>query len=345
MAELRGFQRRGCQVSLVAPSQSQIYLRAEKEGIPVLAQRFDQRALLPFYIMKMARWLYKNRVEIVNPHSSRDAWLMTIAARIARVPLIIRSRHFDVPIPNKALSRLIYKEWSHHIITTSPVITETMVRTFGMSADEVTTIPTGVDLGRFSPQGVRAKLDVPAGVPLVGMITVLRYAKGTQILAEAVKRLKNEGLIMHAVIVGDGPARSFLESVIVSLGVQDQFTITGHREDVPDLMRSLDIVAIPSFHEAIPQAGLQALATGVPVVASDVGGIPSIIQNGITGRLVVAQDAASLATTLRATWEEKEKTQSMCLAGRHFIESEHSLEAMLDRLEHVYRYHLDKSEP
>jgi glycosyltransferase involved in cell wall biosynthesis len=340
LAELRGFQRRGSQVWLVAPPQSQIFQRAEQAGVPVVAQRFNQRAFLPLHIVKQALWLRRNRVQIVNPHSSRDAWLMTIAARIARVPLIIRSRHFDVPIPNKSVSRLMYREWSHFIITTSPVITQAMKEAFAMSDDEIRTISTGVDLDRFSPQGPRAELPVPTDVLLVGMITVIRWAKGAQILAEALKLLRDEGLRLHAVIVGEGPARNWLQEQIATLGVADQITFTGHREDVPDIMRRLDIVAIPSFHEAIPQSGLQALATGVPVVASDVGGIPSIIQNGITGRLAISQDARSLADGLRAVLTEKEKTQAMCATGRAFIEKEHSLEAMLDRLEAVYRAHL-----
>ena len=343
LAEMTGLRRRGAEVWLVAPSNSQLYQRAEQAGVPVLAQRFNQRLLLPFHVLRLAWWLRRHRIEIVNPHSSRDGWMLTLAARIARVPLIIRSRHFDVPIPNKSLSRLMYKEWSHHIITTSPKITDTLVSTFDLHPDEVTTLPTGVDLQRFRPDGPRATLPLPAqpaGTPVIGMITVIRYAKGAQILAAAAGMLRDQGLRIHCIIVGDGPWRTHLEDVILKLGVQDLFTLAGHREDVPDIMRALDIVAIPSFHEAIPQSGLQALATGVPVIASNVGGIPSIIKDGETGRLVPMQDPAALAKAIRETLEQREKTQAMCAAGRLFIEREHSLENMLDRLEAIYRRHL-----
>ena len=343
LAEMNGFRSRGSEVWLIAPPNSQLYQRAEQAGIPVLAQRFDQRILLPFHVLRLAWWLRRHRIEIVNPHSSRDSWMLTLAARIARVPLIIRSRHFDVPIPNKSLSRLMYKEWSHHIITTSPKITDTLVATFDLPHDEVTTIPTGVDLQRFRPDGPRAALPLPvlpSGTPVVGMVTVIRYAKGVQILAAAARLLREEGLRIHCVIVGDGPWRTHLEEAVHKLGVQDLFTLAGHREDVPDIMRALDIVAIPSFHEAIPQSGLQALATGVPVVASNIGGIPSIIKDGETGRLVAMQDPAALANAIRETLEQHEKTQAMCMAGRRFMEREHSLENMLDRLEAIYRTHL-----
>jgi glycosyltransferase involved in cell wall biosynthesis len=343
LAEMNGFRRRGSEVWLVAPPNSQLYQRAEQAGIPVKAQYFNQRHLLPFHVLRLAWWLKKHRIEIVNPHSSRDGWLLTLAGRVARVPLVIRSRHFDVPIPNKSLSRLMYKEWSHHIITTSPKITDVLVSTFNLAADEVSTIPTGVDLQRFRPDGPRAALPLPAlpaGTPIVGMVTVIRHAKGTQILAEAAKLLREQGLRIHCAIVGEGPWREHLEAAILSHGVQELFTLTGHREDVPDIMRAFDIVAIPSFHEAIPQSGLQALATGVPVVASNIGGIPSIIKDGETGRLVPMKDPAALANAIRETLEQRDKTRAMCEAGRHFIEREHSLENMLDRLEAIYRQHL-----
>jgi glycosyltransferase involved in cell wall biosynthesis len=344
LAEIEGFRRRGSEVWLIAPEQAQLFQRAELAGVPVVAQPFNQRVLLPLHALRLAWWLRRRRIEIVNPHSSRDGWLLTIAARIARVPLIIRSRHFAVPIPNKSLSRLMYKEWSHHIITTSPKITETLTATFDLNPMEITTIPTGVDLERFKPEGPRASLPLPAlppGTPLIGMITVLRFAKGTQVLAEATRILRDEHkLRVHCVIVGEGPHRQRLENTLATLGVEDQFTLTGHREDVPDIMRALDIIAIPSFHEAIPQSGLQALASGIPVVASNVGGIPSIIKDGETGRLVPAQDAPALAAVIRETLEQKDRARSISAAGRDFIAREHSLDAMLDKLEAIYQKHL-----
>lgn len=340
LAEALGFHRRGSRVWLVAPEHSQIYQRADGVGLEVIGQRFDRRVLLPFHIMRMAAWLRRERVQIVNPHSSRDAWLMTIAARMARVPLIIRSRHFDVPIPNQSLSRLIYKEWSHHILTTSPVVTDTLRRTFEMDEGDITTLPTGVDLDRFNPVGPRANLPVPEGIPIIGMITVIRFAKGTQVLAEAVRILRDRGCMVHAVIVGDGPARWVLEKSIKTHGVEHQFTLLGHREDVPEIIRSLDVVAIPSFHEAIPQSGLQALACGIPVVASNVGGIPSIIQDGITGRLVPQQDPSALATAIQETLADPVSTRALCANGLRLIQYEYSLESMLKKLDQLYARHI-----
>lgn len=343
LAELQGFQRRGSDVWLVAPQASGVFCRAQQAGIPVKAQCFDQRPLLPLHVIRLAWWLWRHRIQIVNTHSSRDGWMLTLASRMARVPLVIRSRHFDVPIPNKSLSRLVYKEWTNHVITTSERITEKLLATFEMSPDEVTTMPTGVDLDRFHPEVPRTELSLPPlppGTPLIGMVSVIRHAKGMQILAQAARLLRDEGRLVHCVIVGDGPWRSHLEAVLAELGVRDLFSLLGHCEDVPGIMRSLDVLAIPSFHEAVPQSGLQALATRVPVVASDVGGIPDIIKQGITGRLVPPKDAAALARAIRETLDQPEQTRAMTAAGLDLIRRDHSLEKMLDRLEVIYRLHL-----
>lgn len=344
LAEINGFRRRGCEVWLIAPVNSQIYQRACEAGAQVVAQRFDQRYLLPFHILRLALWLHRQRIDIVNPHSSRDGWMLTIAARLARVPLIIRTRHFDVPIPNKSLSRLIYKEWTHHILTTSPKITSSLISTFDLAPGEITTLPTGVDYQRFTSEGPKADYTacaLPPQTPLVGMVTVIRAAKGIQVLAEAVHLLKTkQGFRIHCIVAGEGPALALVKSAISQFSVEDQFTFLGHREDVPKIMRTLDLIAIPSFHEAIPQSGLQALAMGVPVVASNVGGIPSIVRHGETGRLVPPRDAAALAAAIRETLEQKLQTQAMCHAGKQLVMSQHSLDAMLDRLDAIYHKHL-----
>ena len=171
---------------MVAPEERSVFKRAQSTGIRVKAQRFDQRRLLPLHVIRIACWLRQQSIQIVNTHSSRDGWMLTLASRMARVPLVIRSRHFDVPIPNNSLSRLFYKEWTHHVITTSERITKTLLITFEMSAGEITTLSTGVDLERFRPEGSRAELLLPllpSGTPLIGIVSVIRHAKGTQILA------------------------------------------------------------------------------------------------------------------------------------------------------------------
>ncbi|MEK7678534.1 MAG: glycosyltransferase [Verrucomicrobiota bacterium] len=118
MAELAGFQKRGCNVWLLAPARSEIFQRAKSAGVPSepLAQ---ERWMFPFAVLKTAAWLRWLRPRVVNTHSSRDGWLVGLAARFARVPLLVRTRHIDVDYPNPWVSRHAFTTFADHVLTTS----------------------------------------------------------------------------------------------------------------------------------------------------------------------------------------------------------------------------------
>lgn len=342
LAELAGFQKRGGEVWLIAPSQSEIFRRAKGEAIPTIPLRAD-KLRFPFEIIRLARWLRRNQIQILNTHSSRDGWLLGIAGRLARVPLIIRTRHIDVTYPHRWLSRHAYTTLADQLLTTSRKISAHFQEMFGLPAGRISIVPTGIDLELFSPAGAKAKLaDEPSPLlPIIGMISVLRSWKGHATFLAAAAQLKAAGFAGRFVIVGEGPMRPSIEQQIARLKLGDRVTLTGHREDVPELLRALDVLVMPStHHEGIPQIGLQALATQTPVVGSDAGGIPEIIRDGETGRIFPAGDAPALAAAIRKTLHETEATNKMTGAGRKLVEAGHSLNKMLDDLDSIYRRHL-----
>jgi glycosyltransferase involved in cell wall biosynthesis len=338
MAELAGFQRRGHQVWLLAPAQSEIYQRAQAAGIPAVHFQAGKFYFV-FEIFRLARWLRKNQIQVLNTHSSRDGWLLGIAGRLARVPFLVRTRHFDVPIANRWLSRFVFRRLADHILTTSPKVTEHFKKCFQLPGECVTTLATGVDTKQFSPEGAAAEL-VPAAqkasLPLVGIISIIRQAKGHATLLEAARILKDENFTAHYVIVGEGPSRAPVENKIRELRLEDCVTFTGQRDDIPAVLRALKILVIPSLHEGIPQVGLQALATKTPVIGSDAGGIPEIIRHGETGRIFPAGDAKALADAIQETLRETAATKKMADAGCKMVEEKYSLEKMLDDLEMIY---------
>lgn len=347
LAELRGFQGRGGWVALLAPEQSVIFQRAKDAGIP--ARHLDTKKIrYPINALRLKRWLRENQVQVVNTHSSRDGYLVGAAARLARTPLLIRSRHIDVTYPNRWASRHAFTSLADHIVTTSQKITGHLRETFNLADDRVSTVPTGIDLNVFQPEGPRAELfdseskgaDKAANdLPVIGMVSVLRSWKGHPIFLEASKMLKDRGVKARFVIVGEGPQRENINAKIAELGLKPgkDVTLTGHREDVPSVLRSLAALAIPSTgHEGVPQIGLQALATKTPIVGSDAGGIPEIVRPGETGRVFPAGNANELAAAIEATLTQAEETRRFTGNGRQLVEREHSLDHMLDRLEEIY---------
>ena len=341
MAELLGFRTRGHVVGAAAPERATLFAEAVKHELPRVPLA-ENRWAFPFAVASTAQWLRYFRADVVNTHSSRDGWIVGLAARLARVPLVIRSRHFDVPVANPWLSRHVYATLADHLITTSPKVGADFRTLFKLPEDRVTAIPTGVDTVKFSPAGPRASFEFPPETtgPLIGIIGVIRSAKGHIVLFEAMKKLAEKDLPVRCVVIGEGPYRVHAEQRMRELNLSGRVLFAGQRDDVPAILRALDVLAIPSLHEAIPQVGLQALATKTPVVASNVGGIPAIIRPGETGRLCAPGDAASLASALREALSDKAATQAMCERGRALVEREHTVEVMLDRLEKIYRRYL-----
>src|SRR5947208_2438519 len=113
LTELQGFRRRGHAVWLLAPPQSQIFQRAKTDGIAVAPADYA-RWKFPIEAVRLAVWLRRTRPQIVNPHSSRDGWLVGVAARLARVPFVVRTRHFDVPISSRRVSGFVYSRLADH---------------------------------------------------------------------------------------------------------------------------------------------------------------------------------------------------------------------------------------
>jgi glycosyltransferase involved in cell wall biosynthesis len=334
LAEMRGLRARGHRMLLAAPKASEVGARARAEGFEVLDLAVGKLAL-PVNALRSAHWFGSRRVDIVNPHSSRDAWACGIGARLAGVPLVIRSRHFDVPLAYKPLSAFVYTRLADHILTTSPRITGQLRRAFPLAADRVQTMSTGIDLGLFeSPD--RPTDHTQDGEVVLGMIAVLRRAKGHVFLVRAGRILLDQGYRIRLLFVGDGPSKAPIEEEIARLAMSEHVTFTGHRDDVPALLRTLDCAVFPSLHEGIPQSALQAMAASVPVVGSDVGGIPSVIRAGETGRIFPAGDAEALAGQLRDLLLNQKETDRLRSNALQLVREHHSLVGMLDQLEALY---------
>lgn len=339
ITELTGFRERGARVALIAPPNSKIYKRAQELKIEIIPLQMS-KPLYPITITRLALWMRREGVQIVNMHSSRDGWIVGLAARLARVPLIIRSRHFDVPSPNIFMSRITFKYLPHYVLTTSRAISESFIRLYGIAENRISDIASGVDTERFSPAGPKADLSFvkgPKDRPVIAMVSVIRTAKGHQFLLDAVEQLRREGFEGRYLIVGDGPMQPWLERELAARGMDDCFTLAGFREDIPEILRAIDLLLMPSLHEGIPQVGMQALASGTPFIGSNIGGLPQLIRDGITGRTFPPSDGAAIKDTILQVFNEPEKTEAMVAAGRRMVCEEFSIENTLDKVEAIYR--------
>ena len=337
-AELDWMRAQGHWVALAAHPQSQIARRAREAGFKVRPLN-TSKALLPVEVASLARWLKRHRVDIVNTHSSNDGWTAGLAARMAGCRLI-RSRHIEVDYPNRFWSGIAYRRLPHHILTTSERIAARLTNELAIPRERVTCIATGIDLKRFHPDTpgtLRQQLGLPKDIPMVGMISVLRSWKGHTTFLEAAGELLKSGRAIHFIIAGDGPGRAELTKKIAGPPWRDNVSLLGHRTDVENVLASLDVLVLPSYaHEGIPQIILQAQAMARPVVATCIGGIPEVVEDGVTGLIIEPRDTAALAARITQLLDDGALRAQLGAAARAYAEATHGIDRMGARLLDLY---------
>jgi glycosyltransferase involved in cell wall biosynthesis len=284
----------------------------------------------------------RERVDILNTHSSLDSWVGMLALKWMQKPLLVRTRHLSTPVKGSWPTRWLYQT-PKAIITTSQGIKELLQQRVNAPPERVFAIPTGVSLQEFAPRpagpSLRARVQIPEDSFIWGMVSVLRSWKGHLFALEALRELLDSGLQTYLVVVGEGPYRSLIEPKIQELGVEKQVRLVGYQEDVAPWLALMDVVVMPSYaHEGVPQAALQALAMGKPLVGAVVGGIPEVVIPGETGLLVPPKDPHALALALRQLQEHPEQRAEMGRRGRDLVVQKYSLEQMAAAVEEVYDF-------
>ncbi len=337
LTEALGMIRRGHRVRLICPPEATIHGAARERGLPVTALpmgRKNVRGLRALY-----HWLKNHPVDLVVTHSSTDSWLTAVACLgLSSPPPVVRLRHISAPIPRNWPTRWLYSRGCRQIVTTGEMIRQQMMTRNGFDGDRIRSIPTGIDLHRFTPgdrQRARQRLALPAKGPLLGIVATLRSWKGHAHLVQALARLPNDDIGL--LIIGDGPQRENLHRLIGELGLGERVSLVGNQADVVPWLQALDLFILPSYaNEGVPQSLMQAMACGLPVISTPVGSIPEIIDHQDTGLLVPPRDPAALATAIHELLEQPQRRQSLAERAHHHARNHFSEETMLDRMETVF---------
>lgn len=195
--------------------------------------------------------------------------------------------------------------------------------------------------GRTSPAApafLRRSLGLENGVPVVLMVAALRPEKAHEALLEAARLLIEDGRSWKFLIAGDGPRREELEGTSRRLGLGSRVVFLGERGDVPDLLHVASVLVLPSHAavETLPLCVLEAMAAGVPVVASAVGSIPDVIENGVNGRLIGPADAVGLREALCHIIDHSQETAEMTRRARETVRARYSVERMVSRYAELF---------
>ncbi len=272
----------------------------------------------------------------------------TVPAMFARIPVRIHGEHGrDVDDPDGSKSkpcwtRRAYSPFVTHYIALSRELENYLKARVGLSGRRISLICNGVDSERFAPAATREPLaDSPfqePGLCVLGTVGRLQAVKDQVGLVRAFALLARADMQrrLRLVIAGEGAERGAIEAEVRKAALEDRVWLAGERKDVPAVMRSLDLFVLPSVAEGISNTVLEAMACGLPVVATAVGGNPELVRAGHTGELVPASDPRALAAVLQKYVDDPTKIRAHGQAARERIEAEFSLEGMVDRYRALY---------
>ena len=337
--QVRWLVAHGHAVWLAAPADGEPFKRAQAMGLPVIDFDFD-RPWKTATVMAMRRLVRERQIEVIDAHVTRDA-----KAALACMDLcaLVRSRHVNQPLKPSMIRRLQWR-LSDHVITVAECTREHLIHIGLADPSRSVSIGGWADERFFDlpdPVATRARLRSEIGLDVDAFVLVcvgmLRPDKGQNHLLAALSILKAQGLSFSTVLAGSATAESApFERDLRDTALRDGLDVRflGYRDDVSELMQMGDGVVIPSLTEAQPRVAVQAFATGKPVVASAVGGVPEIVFDGQTGWLVPPAQPQALAAALARLVEDPATAAEVAANARRMAEQamrfDHRMEETLD---------------
>ena len=307
------------------------FTRSELRASPHLA--LSSSLSLAKAAVRLRRIIREIDPDIIHPNENLSRVLTAAATVGTDVPRVM---HIDGEWDSSyidALMRRLYIRTFNRLIAVSDEVGDS----FGRDARpaNIQTIYPGIELDRFESVGEPTDpFPDPGGRFVLTTVGALIPIKGHETLLRALSKLDSEFALY---IVGTGPLKSSLKSLVHGFGLSDEVHFLGFREDVPAIYAQTDIAVTPSLSEAFPRVVLEAMASSVPVVASDVGGISEAVVDGQTGVLVPPKNPDAFASAISALATDPDRRARMGKAGRERIEEKFAFEQGVEQVEAVYR--------
>ena len=338
----RALRERGVEVTMVV-----LRSRGSFEATGDLPISYLQRGLYdPRTIGDFRRLFRERRIDVAHLQGFGSLTFGRLAVLGYRIPVVahIHADHhaetggypWFVQMADRVLARC-----TTHCIAVSEATGKFAVSWQGFRPSRVDIWHNSVDLARFRPPSPAERVDarnalgLPLDAPVVAVVARLDHVKGVDMLVEAWSSVRRDVPSARLLVVGEGPFRAELGAVLVSRNQQDSVDFLGYRSDVPRILHAADVLALPSRSEGMPLAALEALASGLPVVAHAVGGVPELVVDGVNGRLVPPRPEA-LAEALSAVLSDGVLRRRLARQARPSVE-QLDVTAYAERLERLYR--------
>lgn len=297
-------------------------------------------------LARLVRLMRRERVDLIHARLQRAGFYARLAAPLAGRPIVLVNvvnmyeHHFESQhgrlkaaplLAAERATRGLVDRW----VANSAAVAADLASAIGIERQSIAVVPNAVDAEPLAAAArraaARAALGLDADTVVVGSVNRLVPLKRVSLLIDAVARI--QGANIHLLLVGDGPERHALEAQARSLSVP--VTFTGHRHDVPELLSAMDIFAFASSSEGQPNAVLEAMAAGLPVVAASLPAFEGVIADGVHG-VIVEVSVESMADALRSLAVDPAARARLGAAAKREVESRFSTRAMVEAYEHIY---------
>jgi glycosyltransferase involved in cell wall biosynthesis len=304
----------------------------------------DGKALWKLY------WLMrKERPHIVHTHTAKAGFLGRLAARLAGVPVIVHTFHGHVlhgyygPVKNTLLRRVEQSlAWfTDRLVTVSEQVKNDLIGYGIAKAEKISVVPLGFDLDPFlnshAQQGeFRREMGLSDEHKLVGIVGRIFPIKNHALFLESAARIAAQEPAARFVVVGDGVFRPNLENQARELGITDRVLFTGWRRDLPRIYADLNVLVVSSDNEGTPVSAIEAMASSRPVVATRVGGLPDLIEDRKTGRLVPHRDAEALASAVLDLLPSPHTARELGRNAQESVRQRFTVRRLLADMDHLY---------
>ncbi len=302
---------------------------------------------------RFARLLRQSQIRIVHTYGFYPTVFAVPAARLAGVPVVVASirdtGELLTPFQKRALKFVC--RMADSILVNAEGVRKWLISE-GYSANNIDVIRNGIDLGKYEKQNatgsVRQELGFPVDVPLIAMVGRLNRLKGAEYFLEAAAAVASRFPEVRFLVVGDVTAADIaykeeLKHRADRLGLGSRIVFTGFRIDVPQMLSEISISVLPSLSEGLSNVLLESMASGVPVIATTVGGNPEVVENGVTGLLAPPADPETLAQAMCLLIERPELARKYGRAGKQRIAEHFHLGRMVRQTEQYYLDLMDQS--
>jgi glycosyltransferase involved in cell wall biosynthesis len=322
----------------ICPPHSALYQRTREAGLPAHGLRMHHEIDL-LAAWKLGRYLQRQQVDILHMHAPHAHTIGLLACALApRVRQVVSRRVDFAPIRN-LFSRWKYGRPQVRYLTVSNAVRQVMLSS-GIPDAQVQTVHSGIDLKRCDDVRAASPLFSP-GTRVIGTVGHLAGHKGHRYLLDAVHLILQEEPSLGLVIAGTGELREELEAQVEALGMTQQVCFAGFRHDILSLIRGFEIFVFPSNLEGLGTSVLDAMALGKPVVATQAGGIPEMVQDGVTGLLVPPRDPQALAQAILQLLRQPALATRFGEAGARRVKQHFTAERMALQTMQVYHQLVD----